>query len=457
MRPCSSTIRSPAVPETFDRGLLEPLSFGSRATSLTGDVAVIAALIDVESALSEAWLDCGIAPPWVHEIASLLPVTPIDWEAIGRGNRAGGNPVIPLVASLRNHAEQQRDGAGDWIHRGATSQDILDSALMLVASRVVPVLIDQLETVSTLLANRADTHRESLMPGRTLTQHAAPITFGAKVAGWLDGVEGALVALERVDLPAQLAGSVGIGSSFVDLTGERAAPADLRARFAARLGLTDPGRSWQAERSPVAQLGSTLAIALGALGRIASDILVLARTEISEAAEGAAAGLSSAMPQKRNPVTATLIVATAQRSPALLSILFSAMVSPDERAAGPWHSEWQAARQLLALAVEATEASVVLIDELVVDTERMRANLDLTGGSIYSEHVLSTLTRDIGRAEATAIVTAAITGEVSFAEAAPIELSLTTTLSAVATVVDAALARRSGRLRSTCHPSTGDS
>ncbi|WP_222706786.1 lyase family protein [Lacisediminihabitans profunda] len=432
--------------DASDWGLLEPLAFGSGSCALTGDDAVLAALIAVEAALTGAWADAGLAPAWLEEIASSLSGARVDRDALRRGARAGGNPVIPLVAALRDYTDRERPGAGDWIHRGATSQDILDSALMLVASRAIVVVADRLDNLGARLADLADEHRGSLMPGRTLTQHAAPITFGAKVAGWLDGVESAIAALGRIEPPVQLAGSVGIGSSFVDLTGSPDAPAALRAGLAARLGLADPGRSWQAERSPVTRLASALATALGALGRIAADLLVLARTEVAEVAEGGA-GSSSAMPQKRNPATAVLIVAAAGRSPGLLSTLFSAMASADERAAGEWHSEWQALRQLLALAVEASEASAALFAGLVVDADRMRANVDLTAGLIYSEEVFSRLTRDRGRAEATAMVASAIDGPTPFAEAVPMELSTATTLVAAATVVDAALARRAARLR----------
>ena len=143
-----------------------------------------------------------------------------------------------------------RAGSGDWVHRGATSQDILDSAIMLVASRAVAASIDSLETLAGTLAALAETHRGSLMAGRTLTQHAAALTFGVKAAGWLDGVESALAGLEELAVPVQLAGSVGIGATFADLSGEQDAPAHLRAALALRLGLVDPGRSWQVERTP---------------------------------------------------------------------------------------------------------------------------------------------------------------------------------------------------------------
>jgi 3-carboxy-cis,cis-muconate cycloisomerase len=443
--------------EPFDWGLLEPLASGSEASSLTGDDAVLTALVEVESALSAAWADAGFAPAWAGEVAAMLTDAPLDRDAIGRGSRAGGNPVIPLVTALRLHADRLHDGAGDWVHRGATSQDILDSALMLVASRAVAAAVVGLDALAVRLATLAAAHRGTLMAGRTLTQHAAPITFGAKVCGWLDGVEAALAGLERLTFPVQLAGSVGIGSAFLDLTGEPEAPAQLRAALATRLGLADPHRSWQVERSPVAVLGAALAVAIGVLGRISADILVLARTEVSEVAEGDG-GSSSAMPQKRNPATAVLVTAAAQQSPALLATLVAALVSADERPAATWHAEWQAARRLLALAVETAEASVALIDGLRIDAERMRVNLDLTAGLIHSEQVLSQLTRDLGRAEASRIVGAAVgnsvpdgsapDGAVSFAEGVPIELSTGPIIRAAGMTVDAALARHAARLQS---------
>lgn len=458
--------------EPFDWGLLEPLASGGRASSLTGDDAVLAALVEVESALSAAWADTGFAPVWAGEVAAMLTDAPLDRDAIGRGSRAGGNPVIPLVSALRRHADRLHDGAGDWVHRGATSQDILDSALMLVASRAVAATVVELDGLAARLATLAEAHRETLMAGRTLTQHAAPITFGAKVCGWLDGVEAALADLERLSLPVQLAGSVGIGSAFLDLTGEQEASAQLRAALATRLGLADPHRSWQVERSPVVVLGAALAVAIGVLGRISADILVLARTEVSEVAEGDG-GSSSAMPQKRNPATAVLVAAAAKQSPALLATLAAALVSADERPAATWHAEWQAARRLLALAVETAEASVALIDGLRVDVKRMRANLDLTAGLIHSEQALSQLTRDLGRAEASRIVGAAVDdslrastlrgdslrgdnlrdgraldGAVSFAEGVPIELSMGPVIRSAGTTVDASLARHAARIQS---------
>ncbi len=419
-----------------DFGLLDPLAAGG---TLVDDGAMLAALVEVESALSAAW---------GHPV--VLTADGLDLTAIAAGTRAGGNPVIPLVPQLR---DQAGDGA-DWVHRGATSQDILDTALMLVASRAISTARASLVASGATLAELADTHRHTVMVGRTLGVHAAPITFGTKAASWLDGVDAALEVLQGLQLPVQLAGAVGTGAAFVDLGGK---PSAIRASLAASLGLADPDRSWQAERSPVTRLASALAVVLGALGRIATDVLVLARTEVGEVSEGSG-GTSSAMPQKQNPTTAVLVRSAALQSPGLLATVFAAMITEDERPSGSWHAEWLAVRSLLRLALEASEATRVMLASLAVDGVRMRANLDLDGGLAWAEHAQSQLTPDLGRAAATAVVAraiAAVPPERSFGAALAEQLAgqvddrvvdlSDDSVSAVAdAVIDAALARHQG-------------
>ncbi|MCU1413005.1 MAG: hypothetical protein JWN80_345 [Microbacteriaceae bacterium] len=419
-----------------DFGLLDPLA--SSGSSVVDDSSFLAALVEVESALATAWGD-----------PVELTAEGLDLEAIAAGTRAGGNPVIPLVTQLR----AQAGDAADRVHRGATSQDILDSAMMLVASRAIAATRASLTSAADSLAALADTHRHDLMVGRTLGTHAAPIAFGVKVSTWLDGVTAARSVLDELELPVQLAGAVGTGAAFADLGGD---PAALRAGLASLLELTDPGRSWQAERSPVARLASAAALTVGALGRIATDILVLARTEIGELSEGSG-GTSSAMPQKQNPTTAILIRSTALQVPGLLSTVFASLVTEDERPSGAWHAEWLALRGLLRLAIESADATASMLVSLRVDTGRMRANLDLDGGVAWAEHAQSQLTPDIGRAAANALVARAIadaSSELPFGAALAVQLdgrvvdlsdeSIYPTADAV---IDAALARhgRSGR------------
>ncbi|CAN5245150.1 3-carboxy-cis,cis-muconate cycloisomerase [soil metagenome] len=426
----------PFVVGGFESGILDPLSSGSAAGDCVGDDAVVAALAEVELMLSRSWADSELAPSWV---ADLTLEGELDLDLLAEGSRSGGNPVIPLVTQLRKHAEAEHPGAGDWVHRGATSQDILDTALMLVAKHAVSGMRSELAALASALATLADTHRATPQAGRTLTQHAAPITFGAKVASWLDGVEAARTALDGIVLPVQLAGSVGIGSAVLDLTGATDAADRLRSALAARLSLADPERSWQAERTPVVALGSALALSIGALGRIAADVLVLARTEVGEVEEGGGAGSSSAMPQKRNPATATLIRSAALQSPGLVATLFASLVTGDERPSGTWHAEWQPLRQLLRLGIETAEATRSLIDSLEVDVERMAANVQLSGGLIYAEHVQSVLTSQVGRAEASVTVTNAIAdGGLASLD---VELSPASAILAAGIVIDASLAR----------------
>lgn len=378
-------------------GLLDPLDGDGAA--LVGDDAVLAALVEVELALTKAWADTAGAPEWVGHISF---DGDLDRAAIAAGNRAGGNPVIPLVPQLRAIAELGHAGAGDWVHRGATSQDILDSALMLVAARALASARLRLTAIGSTLAALADTHRETIMVGRTLTQQAAPITFGVKVASWLDGIVAALDALD-VPTPVQLAGAVGTSQAFADLGGD---PNALRAATALRLGLGDPQRSWQAERSPVARVASAAALTVGVLGRIATDVLVLARNEVGELSEGSG-GTSSAMPQKQNPTGSVLVRSAALQVPGLLATVQASMLTEDERPAGAWHAEWLALRSLLRLAIEAAIATEQLVKGLVIDADRMRGTLD-ANPSAWAEHAQSVLALTLGHTDANAAVAAAL-------------------------------------------------
>lgn len=432
-----------------DWGLLDPLA--SAAGAAVDDTAILTALVEVENALTAAWVDAGFAPAWVAELELTAA---LDLPVLSRGNRDGGNPVIPLVTQLRAQAETFRPGAGGWVHRGATSQDILDTALMLVASHAAAAVSDSLGTVATALAALANQHRHDLMAGRTLTQQAAPITFGVKAASWLDGADSALAAITALRFPVQLAGSVGTGAAFADLAESPEAGQLLRAALAARLGLTDPARSWQAERTPVVSVAAALALAVGVLGRIAADILILTRTEVGEVSEGSA-GSSSAMPQKQNPTTAVLIHSAALQTPGLLATVYSSLIVDDERPAGAWHAEWLALRSLLRLAIETSEAAETLVASIVVDADRMRANLDAAGGLAWAEHAQSQLTAQVGREAAAAIVVraiAAVSAEVSFPEALlaeaggdTVDLSPQSIFSVTDVVIDAALARHASR------------
>lgn len=391
----------PPAPD-FDAGLLDPLRAGSPAEAATGDAAFLRALLDAEAALVRAQAALGAAPAEAARAVTDAAADPYRFDArsIALRARGGGNPVIPLVADLTA-------AAGEWgahVHRGATSQDILDTAAMLVAVRTLGEVLADLARTEAALAALAAAHRDTPMPGRTLTQHAVPTTFGLKAAGWralvLDARDRLLAV--RDGLPAQLGGAAGTLAAFAD--GGTTDAAALPAAYARELGLATPLVPWHTLRTPVADLAGVLAFTTGALGKIAADVLLLSRTEIAELAEGAGGG-SSAMPHKANPVRATLVAAAARRSPHLAASLYACLPAEDERPAGAWHAEWEPLRELLRLTGGAAHHAAALAEGLRVDAAAMRAHLDLTGGLLVSERLSVVLTPLLGRARARALLT----------------------------------------------------
>lgn len=409
-----------AVPRSaWDVGLLEPLGAGSRAAELTSDAAWLQAMVDVELALTRALIDARLVPEWMNEVCDrVADAASLDLAAIAAEGRGGGNPVIPLVKHLGAAAESVRPGSSDHIHVGATSQDILDTATMLIASRVTAEVHTQLGALAGALAGLADSHRTTVMAGRTLGQQASPTSFGLLAAGWLDAVLSAGKRLDavRAVLPAQLGGAVGNLAVLTGVAGARRADTasntvvnDVLAGFAARLGLIEPALSWHTDRLIISELASALAGATGVVGAFALDVTVLSRTEIGEVGEQLRKGEggSSAMPHKRNPVTAVLVTAAARRAPGLVATLYGSMLAEDQRPSGAWHAEWQALRELERLSLSAVTGAASLADRLVVDDDRMRANLDTTDGLIFSERVTTILAEALGKTAAFELVTRA--------------------------------------------------
>jgi 3-carboxy-cis,cis-muconate cycloisomerase len=332
-----------------------------------------------------------------------------DVRSLAERARGGGNPVIPLVTDL---TEAVGDPYGPYVHRGATSQDIMDTATMLVAARTLGLILADLGRTESALADLAAAHRDTVMPGRTLTQHAVPTTFGLKAAGWRSLVLDARdrLTVVRASLPAQLGGAAGTLAAFTVFraTGAEntAGTGALVTAYARELGLREPELPWHTLRTPIADLAGSLAFAAGALGKIAADVLTLARTEIAEVAEGSGGG-SSAMPHKANPVRSTLIAAAARRAPQLAAALYGAQAAEDERPAGAWHAEWEPLRDLLRLVGGAARDAVDLARGLRVNADAMRAHLDLTHGLIVSERLAAELAPVLGRARAKELLTRA--------------------------------------------------
>ncbi|KUM78109.1 3-carboxy-cis,cis-muconate cycloisomerase [Streptomyces curacoi] len=385
-----------------DTGLLSPGWAGSPAATATSDAAYLRALLDAEAALTRAQWALGLAPAEAATaVTEAADGHPFDVRSLAERARAGGNPVIPLVADL---TKAVGDAYGPYVHRGATSQDIMDTATMLVAVRTLDLILGDLGRTERALARLAAGHRDSAMPGRTLTQHAVPTTFGLKAAGWRSLVLDARDRMTAVrdSLPAQLGGAAGTLAAFGAYGASD--PTELPATYAHEVGLRAPDLPWHTLRTPIADLAGCLALTAGALGKLAVDVLTLSRTEIAEVAEGSGGG-SSAMPHKSNPVRSTLIASAARRAPQLAATLYGSLAAEDERPAGSWQAEWEPLRELLRLVGGAARDAVELAEGLRVRADVMRAHLDLTHGLIVSERLSAELAPVLGRARAKELLT----------------------------------------------------
>ena len=315
------------------------------------DEAWLKAMLAAERALARAQsLDVG---------DDVFVVEGLSAEEIVREGRRAGNPVEPLVRRLR---ERSKD-----VHRGATSQDILDTAAALVSRDATALIARELDAVASTCAELAEAHRATVMAGRTLLQQAVPTTFGLKTASWLVGILHARSRLAGMRLPAQLGGAAGTLAAL----GENGL--DVLSAYAKELDLPEPVLPWHTRRLPVAELGGALAVAAGFCAKIALDVTLLAQTEVGEVRlpEG---GVSTTMPQKRNPVGPVLTRACAEQVRASAGVLLN-LEHEHERAAGAWHAEWKALSDALAFTGGAAAALRESLDGIEVDAERMRGNL----------------------------------------------------------------------------------
>jgi 3-carboxy-cis,cis-muconate cycloisomerase len=385
--------------------LLSPVRAGQTADELTDDDAWLQAMLAAEAALVRAQSVLGLVPPGAaRTITDVAHARTIDVAELARAARAAANPVVAMVERLTAAVAAVDPAAAEYVHRGSTSQDVLDTAGMMVARRCLEETLVDLGRARDAAARLARAHRDTVMAARTLAVHAVPTTFGLKAAGWL-------VALtERVDrlstvcdtLPMQLGGAAGTLAGYV----EYADPDDrdryarrLATEYAAQVGLREPVLPWHTARAPVVELSNGLAVTTGVLGKIAVDVKTLSRTEIGEVAEPAAEGRgqSSAMPQKRNPVLSALIISAAVQVIPLAAGLGHSMLAEDERDAGLWHAEWQPMRECLRLSGAAAATTAELLEGLEVHPERMRENLARTGGLIVSERLAVALTDIVGK------------------------------------------------------------
>jgi 3-carboxy-cis,cis-muconate cycloisomerase len=364
-----------------------------RGAAATDDAAWLQALLDTEAALARALEQAGQAPPGSGAaVTAAARADQFDPAELGRQAALTGNPVPALVRALTARVP---DWAGPAVHQGATSQDIIDTAVMLLARQALFVIEADLATAADAAARLARAHAGTLMAGRTLLQQAVPITFGLVAAGWLSSLDQArerLATVRAERLAVQFGGAAGTLASL-----GQSGPA-VAAALAADLRLPLPVLPWHADRLRLIELAAALAGAGAALGKIARDVTLLAQSEVAEVSEGEdEQGGSSAMPHKRNPVAAVVILGCTRRAPHLLASLAAAAEHEHQRAAGAWHAEWEPLTDLLRLTGSAAAWSASLLTGLHVDPARMRANLDAARGLPLAEHVTAVLAPALGR------------------------------------------------------------
>ena len=353
-----------------------------------------------EWALTAA-LECnGIAETGAAAaVEVLLDAKFVSLDLLQAEAQRAGNIAIPFVRQLTTEVKARNERAARYIHFGATSQDVLDTALVLQLRDAGALIRSGLEELDSSLARLVREYATTVLAGRTWLQDGPPVTLGLKVAGWLSAIRRHRRRLATADervVTLQFGGAVGTLAPL----GEKG-PAVSRA-LAEKLDLKEPDLPWHTHRDNLAELAACLGLMVGTLGKIARDVSLLMQSEVAEVAEpaGAGRGGSSAMPHKRNPVASAIILAAATRTPALVAIVLSAMVQEHERALGGWQAEWETFPEIYRLGAVALARTIEIARGLEVDPERMLANLEATGGLVMSEAVSAALTASMGRAEA---------------------------------------------------------
>jgi 3-carboxy-cis,cis-muconate cycloisomerase len=387
--------------------LLASLFVSSEAAAAFGDGARLQGMLDFEAALSRAEARTGVIPPSAAEgIARRCRAEQFNVTRLAEATVRAGNPAIPLIEALTALVAADDPEAARYVHWGATSQDAMDTGLVLQVRRFMTDLGVQLERLSVLLARLAEAHKNTLLAGRTLLQHAVPVTLGLKAAGWLDTIERHALRLEEIrsrDLVLQFGGAGGT------LAALRGRGLEVARALAEELSLELPAVPWHAHRDRVVEVATFLGLLVGTLGKIARDLSLMMQTEVAEAFEpsGEGRGGSSTMPQKKNPIASAVALAASVRAPGLVATLLLAMVQEHERGLGGWHAEWQTLPELCSVAAGALRSMTEAIGGLELDPARMRRNLDETDGHIMAEAAAMALAERVGRAQAHEIVSRA--------------------------------------------------
>jgi 3-carboxy-cis,cis-muconate cycloisomerase len=398
----SSTKEGRLQPSTPKR-MYDPLFSTAEMTEVLSDRNFVRQMLNFEVALAEALEKNNLAPLGTSTDIRKIDVSGLDLEALAQAARLSGNLCIPFVKQLTVKVAAINAVSAGYVHWGATSQDVIDTATMLQLKEALPLLKHDLQQTCAALAKSINEQRNTLMPGRTWLQQGPPVTLGLKLATWLDALQrhsNRLTEISSNSLALQFGGAVGtlaaLGVDGIAIT----------QSLAKQLELPAPAIPWHTQRDRIAAIANTLGSLTGTLGKIARDVSLLMQTEVAEFMEPAARGKggSSTMPHKQNPIASAIILSAATRTPGLVATILSAMVQEHERGVGGWHAEWETLSEIVRLTAGALAATKEIAFGFTAEPSTMRHNLDLLHGVTMAEAVSFALAKKLGRAEAHHIV-----------------------------------------------------
>ena len=387
--------------------LLAPMLSSAAMRAICDDSALLQNMLDFEAALARAEAATGVIPNSAADpIGNACKAGTFDFAALAEAATRSGNLAIPLVKALTANVARADAEAARYVHWGATSQDVIDTAAMLTLRAGINALLVDTDRAIAGFAKLAHAHRNTAVVARTWLQHALPMPFGLKLAEYAAALHRSKLRLRRLRSEALVLQFGGAAGTLAALGDKGMAVAEALAR---ELKLSLPDAPWHTHRDRIAEVASVLAILSGTCGKIARDVSLMMQTDVGEAFEpsGVGRGGSSTMPHKRNPVAAASALAAATMAPNLAATIFAAQVQDHERSAGPWHAEWPTLPTLLLVTSGALAATVDMAEGLEVDVARMRANLDTTRGLIMAEAVAFALAEITGKSDAHHLVEAA--------------------------------------------------
>lgn len=388
--------------------LIEALATTEAMSEVFSDASVLEALLEFEVALARAEASLGVIPRRAAEaIAASAKPSAFDIAELARGILRAGTPGIPIAKMLIEVVAENDAAAASFVHWGATSQDVSDTALVLLLKKARPVLMKDLVRTEKALSRLSQQHKRTVMLGRTLLQAAPPITFGLKAAGWLSSVRDGREQLEAAFEGALMLQFGGATGTLAALGRNGVAVANALGR---RLGLTVPEAPWHTRRERLGALVCACGLVTVTLGKMARDVSLLMQNEVAEASEpgGDGRGGSSTMPHKQNPIACSLALASATRVPGLVASFLSAMVQEHERGVGGWQAEWQIVASVVQSLAMVAESMAEVAEGLAIDEKKMRANIRNTQGAVFAERAAMALAPRVGRSAAQKILKGAL-------------------------------------------------